>query len=53
MLERGARIEQAAAQAEADVLPHVQVRKQRVVLEQVGHLAPLRRQVGAKTCRYS
>jgi hypothetical protein len=30
------------AQAEADVLAHVQVREQRVVLEQIGHVALLR-----------
>ncbi len=43
-----ARVEQPAPQAEGDVLAHVEVREQRVVLEQVGHLAALRWQVDAR-----
>jgi len=41
------RIEPALAQPEADVLPHVQMRKQRVVLKQIRELARLRRLVDA------
>src|SRR5471032_1733980 len=41
------RIAPAALQAEGDVLPHVQVWEQRVILEQIGQLPPLRRQVDA------
>src|SRR5450830_13930 len=42
-----ARVEPAAAQAEAHVLAHRQVREQRVILEQVSHVALLRRQIDA------
>src|SRR5471032_1025285 len=47
MIEGTRRIEPAAPQAEADVLPHIQMREQRVVLEQIGDAAPLRRDVDA------